>query len=37
VAQNLLRPKPVEVDDLLAVVVEFGDGTAERIVRAGPK
>ena len=28
----LERPKPVEVDDSLAVVVEFGDGTAERIV-----
>ena len=28
----LERPKPVDVDDSLAVVVEFGDGTAERIV-----
>ena len=28
----LERPKPVEVDDSLSVVVEFGDGTAERIV-----
>ena len=28
----LLWPKPVDVDDALAVVVEFGDGTAERIV-----
>ena len=28
----LERPKPVDVDDSLAVVVEFGDGTAERVV-----
>ena len=28
----LERPKPVDVDDALAVVVEFGDGTAERVV-----
>ena len=28
----LERPKPVDVDYLLAVVVEFGDGTAERVV-----
>lgn len=26
------RPKPVEVDDALAVVIEFGDGTVERLV-----